>query len=210
MAALKAQLMDTGEEWSDSWDYIMEYHPNYLAAYIKLRKVPLDKQKLDRKTQELVLLAMDASCTHLFEPGIRAHVHAALQAGARVAEIMETLELASVLGVHAVTVGVPLLLEVLDEGMEMDQFPRELDDWQQQLKEDFMNKRGYWNTAWDPVLRLSPKFFEAYTMYSSLPFEEDTAALEPKVKELIYCAIDCSTTHLFGPGLKVSILMMTC
>jgi hypothetical protein len=119
---------------------------------------------------------------------------------------METLELASVLGVHAVTVGVPLLVEVLEEGMEMgQQYPRELDEWQHRLKEEFQAKRGYWSEVWEPVLRLSPKFFEAYTLYSSLPFEEaNEVPLEPKVKELIYCAIDCSTTHLFGPGLKVS------
>ncbi|KJY00836.1 gamma-carboxymuconolactone decarboxylase like protein [Zymoseptoria brevis] len=205
MSALKYQLLETGEEWSEAWEYILDYHPNYLAAYIRLRKVPLDRQALDRKTQELILLAMDASCTHLFTPGISAHINGALQCGARVSEIMETLELVSVLGVHAMTVGVPLLLEVMNEGMEMGDFPRELDGPRQAMKEDFINRRGYWNTYWEPVLRLSPRFFEAYLMYSSLPFEESGNALPPKIKELIYCAIDCSTTHLYGPGLKIHI-----
>ena len=29
--------------------------------------------------------------------------------------------------------------------------------------------------------------------------------LEPKVKELIYTAFDCSATHMFEPGLRVHI-----
>jgi alkylhydroperoxidase/carboxymuconolactone decarboxylase family protein YurZ len=39
------------------------------------------------------------------------HIRNALRHGATVAEIMEVLELTSVLGIHTVTEGVPILLE---------------------------------------------------------------------------------------------------
>ena len=61
------------------------------------------------------------------------------------------------------------------------------------------------STSWDPVLRLSPEFFEGYTNFSSVPFSEGHNALDAKTKELIYVAIDCSTTHLFQVGLKLHI-----
>ena len=38
-----------------------------------------------------------------------------------------------------------------------------------------------------------------------MPFQEGKSFLEPKVKELVDCAIECVTTHLFAPGLKIHI-----
>ena len=113
---------------------------------------------------------------------------------------MEVLELSATLGIHAANAGVPILLEVLAEtGDAPDVF--DLDARQQQLKADFEANRGYWNPIWDGVLKLSPDFFEAYLEYSSVPWKH--GVLAPKVKELIYCAFDCSATHLWLPGLKL-------
>jgi alkylhydroperoxidase/carboxymuconolactone decarboxylase family protein YurZ len=39
--------------------------------------------------------------------------------------------------------------------------------------------------------------------FSSVPWK--TGSLEPKVRELIYIAIDSATTHLYEPGLRVHI-----
>lgn len=164
---LKQDLIDTGEEWSDTWQNILDLDPDYFEAYVKLRRVPRNKKALSIKVQELVLLAMDAACTHLFDHGIRAHTAAALKAGASKEEILEALQLSSVLGVHAVTVGVPTLLEVLKENGRDDISSSELDERQAKLKASFEKSRGYWSTTWDPVLRLSPDFFEGYTEFSS-------------------------------------------
>lgn len=203
-SSIKQSLVFTGEEWTPQFENLLKVSPSYLSAYVKFRSVPINKQALPRKIQELLLLAIDAQCTHLFQPGIDLHVAAALKAGASEAEIIETLELASVLGVHSVTVGVPLLQEVLAErGESID--TTDLNDKQRGLKETFKKNRGYWADTWDPVLKLSPGFFEAYTEYSSVPFQPGHSVLEPKVKEFVYCAIDCATTHLFGPGLKIHI-----
>lgn len=93
--------------------------PDLLTACLRLRLVPVQRQHLAPKIQELLLLATDASVTHLFRPGIRAHIAAALGVGATPAEVLEVLELTSVLGVHAVNVGVPLLGEALrEEGLD--------------------------------------------------------------------------------------------
>lgn len=202
---LKQALVATGQEWTPTWHNILTLDSTYFSAYLRLRSVPILRKRLPHKIQELVLLAIDASCTHLYEPGIRAHTANALRAGASKEEIMETLELTSVLGVHAVTVGVPLLQEVLEEkGQQID--TKDLSAEQEQLKESFKRQRGYWGSSWDPVLALSPDFFEAYTAYSSVPFQQGSHNhLDAKTRELIFCAIDCATTHLYAPGLKVHI-----
>ena len=46
----------------------------------------------------------------------------------------------------------------------------------------------------------SPEFFDAYCGFSSVPGSR--APLAPKIKELIYIAIDAATTHLYLPGLR--------
>ena len=79
----------------------------------------------------------------------------------------------------------------------------ELTDRQRRLREEFLNSRGYWNAFWDGLLALDPDFFEAYLRFSAVPWEK--GVLEPKFKELIYTAIDASTTHLYLPGLRQHI-----
>ncbi|EXJ69250.1 uncharacterized protein A1O5_07286 [Cladophialophora psammophila CBS 110553] len=216
--SLKSEFISQGGIWSSSWENVLSLDPGYFSVYLKLRSIPLRNQNLSRKAQELVLLSISASCTTMFSPGIHAHTEAALKAGATRDEILEVLELSSVLGIHAVNVGVPLLNEVLQEEGIIDNIPvGKLDAEREKLKSDFMSKRGYWHSSWDPVLQLDPLFFGAYTEFSSYPFRtrqdakhstNDTQlsrGLDPKMKELIYCAIDCATTHLYVPGLKLHI-----
>ena len=74
---------------------------------------------------------------------------------------------------------------------------------QRQLQEDFIRERGYWNPFWSGLLSLDPEFFEAYLNFSAVPWRH--GVLEPKFKELIYIAIDASTTHLYEPGLRQHI-----
>ncbi|OQV09780.1 hypothetical protein CLAIMM_13866 [Cladophialophora immunda] len=213
---LKSKFISDGGIWSSSWENVLALDPGYFSVYLKLRAIPLRNQHLSRKAQELILLSTSASCTTMFTPGIQAHTAAALHAGATRDEILEVLELSSVLGIHAVSVGVPLLNEVLREegvvaAVDGTTGADPLDAERERLKADFVARRGYWSASWDPVLRLDPLFFAAYTEFSSYPFrtrddaQPSSRGLDPKMKELIYCAIDCATTHLYVPGLKLHI-----
>jgi alkylhydroperoxidase/carboxymuconolactone decarboxylase family protein YurZ len=163
--------------------------------------VPWKQGPLEPKVKELVYIAIDAAATHLYVPGIRQHMRLALQHGATADEIMEVLELTATLGIHACTVGVPILVEELEEAGRP--VSRELSARQEEIKAEFAKKRGYWNPFWDELLCLDPEFFAAYTQFSSVPWESGT--LEPKVKELIYTAFDVSATHLYVPGLRQHI-----
>jgi alkylhydroperoxidase/carboxymuconolactone decarboxylase family protein YurZ len=200
--ALRSEFEAEHGYWSDSLADMARLDPVFFRAFLDLSTVPHRTAALDPKLRAFVNLAIDANATHLFVPGIRRNIARAVELGASDAEIMEVLELSATLGIHAANAGVPILLEVLAEtGGAPDVF--ELDARQQQLKADFEANRGYWSPIWDGVLKLAPDFFEAYLEYSSVPWRR--GVLEPKVKELIYCAFDCSATHLWLPGLELHI-----
>jgi alkylhydroperoxidase/carboxymuconolactone decarboxylase family protein YurZ len=183
---------------TDAWQALREADPEFFATWEELAAVPRRSTALDPKVKELVCLAVDAAATHMYAPGIREHVRRALDLGATKEELLEVLQLTSTLGIHASTVGVPLLLEALG-----DREVPPLDERRTALKADFEAKRGYWHGFWDGLLELDPDFFEAYVGFSSYPWEH--GELEPKVKELIYTAFDASATHMYIPGLRQHI-----
>jgi len=163
---------------------MLKHAPDMFAASVRLTSVPKKKGHLSPKIQSLVSIAVSAASTHLYVPSIHRHTKAALANGATKAEIVEVLSLTSTLGIHACTVGVPILFEVLEEqGKPMPKGMEGMGKEQWAMKEDFEKKRGYWNTLWEEFLRLSPEFFDAYTEFSSVPWvnEGGKGVLEPKV-----------------------------
>ena len=74
---------------------------------------PLVRGVLDQKTWELIAIAVDASCTHMYAPGVRRHIRGALAAGATKEEILAVLQAVSVLGIHSMSLGAPILVEEL-------------------------------------------------------------------------------------------------
>jgi alkylhydroperoxidase/carboxymuconolactone decarboxylase family protein YurZ len=178
---------------------LRDVDPEFYEAYMAFSAAPRRSAVLEPKVAELVCIAVDGATTHLYEPGLRVHIRRAIEHGATREEIMEVLELTSTMGIHAANIGVPLLFKVLEERGERPS--GELDERRERLKEQFTAKRGYWHEFWHDVLVLDPEFFEAYIAFSAHPWER--GVLEPKVKELIYCAFDVSATHLYVPGLEL-------
>ncbi|KAK3329828.1 AhpD-like protein [Apodospora peruviana] len=200
------------DAFHSGWGSLLALDPPFFAASVSLASVPRKKGHLSPKDQSLISLAVDSAATHLYAPGIRTHVQAAFREGATIHEVLEVIELSSTLGIHACNIGVPLLVEVLkEEGLYQNEITRPFDDNQEKLKEEFTQKRGYWHTFWEDFLRLDPEFFGAYLEFSSVPWVMDVdgngtggkGVLEPKMKELVYCAFDCASTHLYVPGLKL-------
>lgn len=184
-----------------AWERLRELDPGFLEVAEALIAVPERGGRLEPKVRELVHVAIDAAATHLDEEGVRLHIRRAIEHGATGEEVLEVLQLTSTLGVHAANVGVPLMFEVLEERGERPETV--LDERGERLKAEFVAKRGYWHAFWDGILVLDPDFFEAYLRFSGYPWEH--GVLPPKVKELIYCAFDAASTHLFVPGLKLHV-----
>lgn len=102
------------EDWNPIWDQMAEMDPDYLEAFLAFRAVPQKQGPLPQKTKELIMIAINAATTHLWAPGVRRHMQNALREGATSAEILEVLQLTSIMGVHSMTLGVPILAEELE------------------------------------------------------------------------------------------------
>ena len=99
-------------QWNTAWDPFFELDPlwtdEFFAAAIDMYKGGV----MPAKELELLSIAFDASYTHMYAPGTRRHIKAALKAGATMEEIMEVLKLCVVQGVQACNLGVPILAEL--------------------------------------------------------------------------------------------------
>lgn len=198
---LKEKFIKERGYWADFWNDLLQLDEDFFESYINFSSVPWKKGVLEPKIKELIYVAIDASTTHLYEPGIKVHMQNAMKYGATKEEIMEVFELVSVLGIHACTTSIPILIEELKKkGVELN---KNLTDSQRKLKERFIKERGYWSELWDDLLILNESFFEAYLNFSAVPWNK--GVLEPKIKELIYIAIDVATTHLYEPGIRIHI-----
>ncbi|RYZ17813.1 MAG: hypothetical protein EOO70_00875 [Myxococcaceae bacterium] len=77
------------------------------------------------------------------------------------------------------------------------------DDARQAVKARFMETRGFWDPLWDPVLDNDPHLLDAYIDLSGVPWRDGT--LHPRIRELIYVAMNASTTHLYHVGVRVHL-----
>lgn len=100
-------------DWNPLWTTFSEWDPDFLEAYLRLRSVPFRKGPLPPKVKELILISINAATTHLYAPGVRRHIDNALQHGATREEILEAIELTTVLGIHSSNLAVPILAEAL-------------------------------------------------------------------------------------------------
>jgi len=201
IAALKTEFERLHGFWSAALDIALQERPDFFGDYLVMAKVALESGHLEPKLCDFVMLAASASVTHLNREAVALHIEGALRHGATRNEILEVLQIASVLGIHAYMVGVPVLLdELVAAGTPLDTvFP--LDHAFEHVKSQFAEQRGYWSDQLQSMVRSSPTFFEGYTAFSSTPWRSGTLA--PVVKELLYVAIDVSTTHLFEPGVRI-------
>jgi AhpD family alkylhydroperoxidase len=89
---------------------LVERDPEYLELYHKLAMYCFkEKKALPLKFKEIIAIAVDA--VTFYETGLRAHVRNALAAGATEEEILEALELTTLLGVHSMSGHLPALVE---------------------------------------------------------------------------------------------------
>lgn len=102
-------------DWNPLWEKFHELDPDFLEAYLAFRSVPQSRGPLEQKYKELILVAINAATTHLYAPGVRRHVQNALRAGASQAEILETIQLTTVMGIHSCNLALPILMEEVEK-----------------------------------------------------------------------------------------------
>jgi alkylhydroperoxidase/carboxymuconolactone decarboxylase family protein YurZ len=106
-----SDAMRANGQWNSAWDAMAALDPLWLETFLAAGTLPLRRGVLDPKIYEFLAIAVDASCTHLYAPGTRRHIAAALDKGATPEEVMAVLEAVAVLGLHSVALGAPMLVE---------------------------------------------------------------------------------------------------
>ena len=107
---LSDQMRRAGS-WNPAWDVLADLDAAYTEKFLAMGSHAFTSGGLDPLTMEFIAIAVDASCTHLYAPGVRRHIRKALELGATKEQIMSVLQLVSVLGIHSVALGAPLLIE---------------------------------------------------------------------------------------------------
>jgi nitrite reductase/ring-hydroxylating ferredoxin subunit/alkylhydroperoxidase/carboxymuconolactone decarboxylase family protein YurZ len=98
-------------QWNQAWDPFMKLDPLWTEQFISAGAGFYTNGVLTPKFVELISIAFDASITHMYAPGTRRHIKAALSLGATLAEITDVLKLCVSQGANALDLGVPILAE---------------------------------------------------------------------------------------------------
>jgi alkylhydroperoxidase/carboxymuconolactone decarboxylase family protein YurZ len=109
---LTDHMRKTGS-WNEAWDEFAELDPVWTEKFMDMGTLPMRSGVLDRKTIELLFLAVNVSCTHMYAPGVRRHIRGALAQGASKEEIMAVLQLVAAIGIQSCSLGAPILKEEL-------------------------------------------------------------------------------------------------
>lgn len=102
-------------QWNDVWNPFVELDPVWTDQFMATGGAIYASGLMTPRLIELLSIAFDASYTHMYGPGTRRHIRAALEVGATIEEIMEVLKLCVVQGIQACNMGVPILAAELAE-----------------------------------------------------------------------------------------------
>lgn len=95
--------------WYPGWNRMLRVDPEYLRAYLEISSVR--PPGWSPRMRELTNIAVDAATTHLYLSGVRVHIRNALEIGIPADEILEVLEIVSLVGHRTLTMSLPLLAE---------------------------------------------------------------------------------------------------
>jgi alkylhydroperoxidase/carboxymuconolactone decarboxylase family protein YurZ len=179
-----------------------EIDPQFFEHYLQLAETAMTSGPLTAKFTQFVLIAANASITHMNKEALQANIQRARELGASDAELREVLQISSVVGIHSYMVGASAVLEEVARaaGKPLTDRPV-LGSREQKIKDKFIEGRKYWSPLLEDLLVASPSFWDAYANFSSYPWI--SGVLSPKEKELLYITIDVQTTHLFEPGIRI-------
>jgi alkylhydroperoxidase/carboxymuconolactone decarboxylase family protein YurZ len=99
-------------KFNQAWSGIERWDPVWLDRFLAVGFDSGIENVLGDKTLELLYIAIDATVTHLYCPGIRRHIDAALGLDISPLEIIEVFKLVSLQGIHSAEVGIRILDEL--------------------------------------------------------------------------------------------------
>ncbi len=192
-ATLRAEFERVRGYWSPLWDSVLDLDPDYFEAYLRFSEVPWRTGALTPKVKELLYVAVDAVTTHLYEPGLRIHIRNALALGASEAEIMEVLELCTLIGLESGPFGAALLLDEA-QALGLGTGPAAGDeDRLDALALDFEVRYGGWSPGLRALAAIDPDYVA--TTLALVDAATSSGALDEATVQLVLLAANASVTH---------------
>lgn len=100
-------------QWNQAWDPFYDLDPVWTEEFIAAGAGFYTSGVLTPLFVELISIAFDAAITHMYAPGTRRHIKAALALGATEGQIMDVLKLCVSQGANALDLAVPILADEL-------------------------------------------------------------------------------------------------
>jgi alkylhydroperoxidase/carboxymuconolactone decarboxylase family protein YurZ len=177
---------------SSQWELLIELDWEFAAAFAEYVDAAYSAAELEPHIRELLLLAHDASMTVLDPGGVRSRIRRAIGHGASQREVLDILEMLSMISTHSLAVGLPRIFEPEEYAVPAS------------------TKGGYWEAFEVPfpgvhgmMAEHTPRLFSAYRSMGRVLWRKD--GLAPKWRELALVVADLSTTHLYAEGAKLHI-----
>lgn len=158
--AVKEEFIRLRGFWVDEYDEMAILCPDFLERLVATGSVVKSTSTLSPVLHHLIAVALDASITHLFEEGIRLHMRAALKLGATREQLVEVIQIVSLLGMQSHLVALPIVVGALNDDdpakarAGQTHSAREIE-----LKGQFVDRVGVWGDAHDVMLGLSEDYF---------------------------------------------------
>jgi len=106
--------MRAAGQWNRDWQPMAELDADWTEKFMAMVSAPLNSGVIDPKTFEMLAIAVDASVTHMYGPGVRRHIRRALSLGVTPEQITAVLQLTATLGLHTMSLGAPILVEEME------------------------------------------------------------------------------------------------
>lgn len=165
---------------------------------------PYQSGALTAKVASLVCLAAESVIPEARPDRMRTVIVAAREAGASADEVLNVLEISCSLGLHSVSVGLPILLEEMDRaGLPLPEAgPRHAE-----LREFFEVRRVRTRKLeglYASILQMDEEYFDARLRMIDLPWERRDI-LDDEIKHLVSIAIDVVCPNLFESGIRLHV-----
>lgn len=180
-------------------DLMAEWAPVWTEQYMTLVQTAQVQTFLEPKLVALIRLNIDVTTSHLYAPGVHRHIREALKLGATRVEILDVFKLASLAGMHACSLGTPILEQAFIDSGILESFEKTAET----PICDEMRALGQFNPLWETLYRWDPEYLEGFLNLANTVWKSGTL---PKLwLEFLCIARDASLTQMWSNGIEQHI-----
>lgn len=181
------------------WDDVLQVDPELVLRMNRHMRVAEDVGPLPRFFRHLILVTVDSVVTHLYQRGIGVHARIAMEHGASPRQVVEALEISSLVSSRGYAIGLPLVLdELVDAGMPLAGRPDPARA--AQIRNRLADQTDSWPEGMDTALDHDP---EATEHLLALAYgRSDESGLDPKWRELLFLAASACPAIVEADGIR--------